>query len=103
MTEHTTTLPALLAKFRARYPEFEAAGVSAMQNALEDARLQTDPDVFGAADDLVCMLLAAHIMVMSPGGNPMRIKAPDGTPTSTYKADYDRMVMQYAPAHRPCL
>jgi hypothetical protein len=99
---HTTSLTDLLAAFRARYTEFDAVGVTVMTNALIDARLQTDPAVFGAADDLACMALAAHLIVMSPGGNPMRIKV-DGNPTSTYKADYDRMVLQYAPACRPVL
>ena len=101
MTPHATTLAALVTKFQARYPEFSAAGLTQISATLDDARAQVDPDVFGAADDIACMLLGAHLLATGPDGNPVRIKLSDGTFTTTYKIEFDRMVLQYANNRRP--
>lgn len=101
MNPHPTPLAALALAFQVRYAEFAAAGLTTIQAFLTSARLQCDPDVFGDADDEACMCLAAHLMAMSPAGNPMRIKLADGSPTSTYKIEFDRMVLQYANGSRP--
>ena len=103
-------LATLIPMFQARYPEFNAAGLAQVQAAIQDCMIQTDngtsangPVWPAGWDDLAVLKLAAHTIAMSPGGNPMRIKAADGTVTTTYKQEYDRMVAQVAGAARPIL
>lgn len=70
-----------LAAFRVRFPEFETAGDSFVQAALDSAALETDAKLLGGFYDEAHGLLAAHKLAMSPYGMNARLVNDDGKTT----------------------
>jgi hypothetical protein len=80
-----------LATFRTTFPEFEIVPDGTIEQRLSWAIAQCDENTWGDLREQGVLLLAAHLVVLTPGGNPLRIEPPKnnpGAPRSLYEAQY---------------
>ena len=85
--------PLVLSDFRARYPEFENASDTLVNQALDDAMLEVNEDIFADAAQAAGHCYAAKILAISPFGLQARLAAGDGE--STYSKRWLRLARAY--------
>ena len=77
-----------LTTFRGRFPEFKACPDVQVQDAIDQATVETG-SVFGKNQDKALGLMAAHTLAMSPFGQQARLSAADGN--TTYMKQWRRL------------
>lgn len=76
-------------RFRKAYPEFRDTSDELCSQKLAFAELRTAPSVWGALTEQGIMVLAAHLLSVSPEGQKARLAtAPDKT---VYQLEWERM------------
>lgn len=85
-----------LAEFRAAFPEFQNFPDSMVQQRIDWALAECDPEVWGDKRSIGAGFLAAHYITLSPRGEDMRLKKNKGAPTSFYEIQFDRWKLKLA-------
>lgn len=91
--------------FLIRFPEFKGVPAEQVQDAMADAVLEIDTDVWGSKADIGVKLLTAHFLAMSPYGQNVRMTIP-GTrngrtePTTTYWTFFKKVQNQVTSGFR---
>ena len=87
-----------LATFKASFPEFNSKKNAEIQVALDQARREVSPEIFGSSFDRAHGLRAAHIMSISPFGHTSRLTDAGGE-TSIYEPEFRRIRRLVAPRY----
>jgi hypothetical protein len=80
--------------WRSLFPEFNTAPDILVQSRLDQAAVRIDTAIWGQRAGEGQAYLAAHLLAIAPGGQFARLVATDGN--TTYKTQYDEMVIQVA-------
>ena len=87
-------MAATVATMRVRFPEFEQTESGLLASKLEEAEARTNRTLYGEGRaDTAVLLLAAHLVAMSPYGEALRLnpkQEPDGA-CSLYERTLVRM------------
>jgi hypothetical protein len=83
--------PLVLADFRVRFPEFDAAGNAYVQAYLDLAANNVDPAIYGVRAVDAAYYYAADALAMSPFGQQARLVSANGT--TTYRVHFERMML----------
>lgn len=81
-----------VSSFKARFPEFNNTDSDLVQSALDEALLQVNATVFDSKRDLGIQYLAAHILAVSPFGEPARLS--DDSQSTIYYRRFQKLVNQ---------
>ena len=84
--------------FLARFPEFEPASRSMVDEAIDEASRNVDPDVFGEKTDDGIRWQAAHLLAISPFGQQARLISKDGS--TTYGKRFEALARSMTPGFR---
>jgi hypothetical protein len=74
------------------FPEFREADGDLLSSRLTAAIGRVDAEVWGPQWSNGVLMLAAHLLAISPYGQNARLSAKDGS--STYLAEYERMRLE---------
>jgi uncharacterized protein YaiI (UPF0178 family) len=82
-------------RFRKAYPEFRETAEELVQQKLDAADERINDSVFGDNVSIrATMLLAAHLLAISPSGEQARIWV-RGSQTTMYKREFDDLSLIY--------
>jgi hypothetical protein len=84
--------------FLARFPEFEPATEPMIREAIADAVLNVDADIFGTKTDQAVKLRAAHYLAVSEWGKQARMISKDGS--TTYGVEFTKLARSVTPGFR---
>lgn len=85
-------------EFLAKYPDFEPASKTMIDEALADAVKNVDPEIFGEKTDQAVALLAAHYLALQPFGKQARLREKDGS--TTYGTQFFKLARSMTPGFR---
>jgi len=86
------------ATFLARFPEFEPASKSMIEEAIAEATRGVDAGVWREKADDGIKWRTAHLLAISPFGQQARLMSKDGS--TTYGKQFDALVRSVTPGFR---
>jgi hypothetical protein len=83
--------------FREEYAEFRLLSDEVVQAKLDAAYRRVGPEMFGDLRDDAAKLLAAHLLAVSPLGEPSTRSVKKEGARTTYLDEFDRIVQEVRP------
>jgi len=84
--------------FLARFPEFEPASKSMIEEAIDEATRNVDVDVWRDKTDDGVRWKAAHLLAITPFGQQARLMSKDGS--TTYGTHFAQLMRSVTPGFR---